>query len=90
MFSQQCNSGFCLARCALCCWVGGYVFAMEGVAFITKGQVGALEGNTFFRKVGNHSANGTPACPRRTESPCSQVLVKITVTCLTEPENTSF
>lgn len=43
MFSQQCNSGFCLAICALRCWVDCYVFLKEGVAFIVKGPVGALE-----------------------------------------------
>ena len=54
----------------------GYDFSKEGVAFIVKGQVGCLEdeGNTFLRKVGNHSPYGAPARPRRTESSCSQIL----------------
>lgn len=55
MFSQQCNSGFCLARCALRCWLGGYVFSKEGVAFIVKVKWGGSlvdEGNMFLREVG--------------------------------------
>jgi len=74
------------------CWVGGYVFSKEGVAFIVKGPVGAREdeGNTFLRKVGNQLPNGAPACPRRTESLCGQILVKFAVTCRTNPENTCF
>lgn len=56
--------------CTLCCWVRGSDVLEEGVVFIVKGQVGALEdeGNTFLRKVGNHSPSGAASHPKRPES----------------------
>jgi hypothetical protein len=50
--------------------VNGSDVSKEGVVFIIKGQVGALEdeGNAFLRKVGNHSSNGVASHPSRQES----------------------